>query len=351
MVGAGAVLREGHGFGGHEDLSGCGSAVPASVPVVGAASHYMPQASISSTHSSAKPPDRGTADGLSDGRRCQWRAIASGVFERVCERGKRVGVERALRVVLVDVNDEVVKAWRSAFADTPEVEIRQGSLLDVDVDAWVSPTNARGRMDGGVDAVVKRHLGAGVQVRVQREIRARFGASLPVGSAVCVPSGAAVPRYLISTPTMRQSSQNVSETMNVALACAAAFQAVHLQNREKPGSIRSVALVGMGAQTGRVPHGGVRQSGCGRATPCSTTTGSRTTTSCGPRCWGSSTTSREPGPRSGYGSSFPGFPGWLPPAPPRRGPRLRRGPPPGIRWGWPSCSAVVVSRGSRCWVR
>ncbi|MFH8621297.1 ADP-ribosyltransferase domain-containing protein [Streptomyces vietnamensis] len=164
-----------------------------------------------------------------------------------------MGVERALKVVLVDVNDEVVAAWKSAFADTPGVEIRQGSLLDVDVDAWVSPTNARGRMDGGVDAVVKRHLGAGVQVRVQRAIRERFGGSLPVGSAVCVPSGAAVPRYLISTPTMRQSSQNVSDTMNVALACAAAFQAVHLQNLAKPGSIRSVALVGMGARTGQVP--------------------------------------------------------------------------------------------------
>lgn len=164
-----------------------------------------------------------------------------------------MGVERALKVVLVDVNDEVVAAWRSAFADTPGVEIRKGSVLDVDVDAWVSPTNARGRMDGGVDAVVKRHLGAGIQVKVQRAIRERFGGSLPVGSAVCVPSGAAVPRYLISTPTMRQSSQNVSETMNVALACAAAFQAVHLQNRAKPGSIRSVALVGLGARTGQVP--------------------------------------------------------------------------------------------------
>ncbi|MFE7586906.1 ADP-ribosyltransferase domain-containing protein [Streptomyces gardneri] len=164
-----------------------------------------------------------------------------------------MGVERALKVVLVDVNDEVVAAWRSAFADTPEVEIRQGSLLDVDVDAWVSPTNARGRMDGGVDALVKRRLGAGIQVRVQRAIREGFGGSLPVGSAVCVPSGAAVPRYLISTPTMRESSQNVSDTMNVALACAAAFQAVHLQNRAKPGSISSVALVGMGARTGRVP--------------------------------------------------------------------------------------------------
>ncbi|MEU8840563.1 ADP-ribosyltransferase domain-containing protein [Streptomyces roseus] len=158
-----------------------------------------------------------------------------------------------LRVVLTDVNERVVEAWRAAFADTPGIEIRRGSILDEDVDAWVTPTNSRGRMDGGVDAAVKRHLGPGIQLRVQRAIRDRFDGSLPVGSAVCVPSGAAVPRFLISTPTMVESSQNVSATLNVALACAAAFQAVHRQNRETPGSIRSVALVGMGAQTGRVP--------------------------------------------------------------------------------------------------
>ncbi|HEY9369607.1 macro domain-containing protein, partial [Streptomyces sp.] len=162
-------------------------------------------------------------------------------------------VEPALRVVLTDVNESVVGAWRAAFADTPGVEIRRGSILDEDVDAWVTPTNSRGRMDGGVDAVIKRHLGAGIQLRVQRAIRDRFAGRLPVGSAVCVPSGATVPRFLISTPTMVQSSQNVSDTLNVAMACAAAFQAVHRQNRQVPGSIRSVALVGLGAQTGRVP--------------------------------------------------------------------------------------------------
>ncbi|MEU9992963.1 macro domain-containing protein [Streptomyces sp. NPDC048045] len=158
-----------------------------------------------------------------------------------------------LRVVLTDINSAVVESWRAAFADTPGIEIRKGSILAEDVDAWVSPTNARGRMDGGVDAVIKRHLGAGIQLRVQKAIRSRFAGHLPVGSAVCVPSGAVVPRFLISTPTMETSSQNVSETLNVALACAAAFQAIHQQNREVPGSIRSVALVGMGAQTGRVP--------------------------------------------------------------------------------------------------
>ncbi|MFD0473461.1 macro domain-containing protein [Nonomuraea thailandensis] len=158
-----------------------------------------------------------------------------------------------LKVVLVDVNTQVVQEWLAAFADTPEVEIHKGSLLDQRVDAWVSPTNARGRMDGGVDAAVKRHLGAGIQLRVQRAIRDRFGGSLPVGSAVCVPSGATNPRFLISTPTMVQSAQDVSETLNVAMACAAAFQAVHMQNEREPGSIGSVALVGMGAATGKVP--------------------------------------------------------------------------------------------------
>ncbi|MFE5768554.1 ADP-ribosyltransferase domain-containing protein [Streptomyces sp. NPDC056485] len=158
-----------------------------------------------------------------------------------------------LRVVLTDVNERVVEAWRAAFADTPGIEIRRGSILDEDVDAWVTPTNSRGRMDGGVDAAIKGHLGSGIQLRVRRAVRDRFAGAMPVGSAVCVPSGAAVPRFLISTPTMVESSQNVSATLNVALACAAAFQAVHRQNRKAPGSIRSVALVGMGAQTGRVP--------------------------------------------------------------------------------------------------
>lgn len=162
-------------------------------------------------------------------------------------------VKPQLKVVLRDVNARVVDAWRSAFADTPEVDVANGSILDQRVDAWVNPTNSRGRMDGGVDAVIKRHLGAGIQLRVQRAIRDQFGGSLPIGSAVCVPSGATNPKFLISTPTMAQSVQNVSETLNVALACAAAFQAIHMQNAQEPGSIGSVALVGMGAATGKVP--------------------------------------------------------------------------------------------------
>lgn len=159
----------------------------------------------------------------------------------------------ALKVVLVDINRAVTASWRAAFMDVPEVEIVRGSILRRKTDAWVTPTNAKGSMDGGVDAVVNTHFGGRIQPLVQAEIRKRFGGTLPVGAATCVPTGGVKPQYLISTPTMVRSGEDVSDTLNVALACAAAFQAIHMRNAADPGGIESVALPGLGAATGRVP--------------------------------------------------------------------------------------------------
>jgi O-acetyl-ADP-ribose deacetylase (regulator of RNase III) len=158
-----------------------------------------------------------------------------------------------VKVLLVDVNPKMVRAWQTTLEENPEVDVVLGSMLDQYVSAWVSPTNAQGNMDGGLDAVIKKHFGPPIEAKVKGEIARRHGGFLPVGHAVCVPTGAEVPRYLISTPTMVASSQDISDTLNVALACAAAFQAVHMQNAREPGSVRSVALPGLGANTGRVP--------------------------------------------------------------------------------------------------
>jgi O-acetyl-ADP-ribose deacetylase (regulator of RNase III) len=108
-------------------------------------------------------------------------------------------------------------------------------------------------MDGGLDAAIKAHFGPAIERRVQAEIRRLFGGLLPVGHATCVPTGTTRPSFLISTPTMMASSEDISDTLNVALACAAAFQAVHMQNARAAGSIELVALPGLGANTGRVP--------------------------------------------------------------------------------------------------
>ena len=159
----------------------------------------------------------------------------------------------AAKVVLVDINSKMVAAWRATFEENPEVEIVQGSMLAKEVDAWVTPTNARASMDGGLDGVIKGHFGPAIERRVQAEIRRLHGGLLPVGHATCVPTGTSRPGFLISTPTMAASSEDISDTLNVALACAAAFQAVHMQNSRHGGSIRSVALPGLGANTGKVP--------------------------------------------------------------------------------------------------
>jgi O-acetyl-ADP-ribose deacetylase (regulator of RNase III) len=158
-----------------------------------------------------------------------------------------------VKVVLVDINPKMIKAWRATFEEEPEVAVVPGSMLAQKVDAWVTPTNARASMDGGLDAAIKGHFGAAIERRVQAEVKRCHGGLLPVGHATCVPTGLVEPAFLISTPTMQASSEDISDTLNVALACAAAFQAVHMQNARAAGSITSIALPGLGANTGRVP--------------------------------------------------------------------------------------------------
>ena len=155
-------------------------------------------------------------------------------------------------LTLVDVNPRMVDAWRAVFADEAGVSVVLGSLLAQRADAWVTPTNARAVMSGGVDARVKSHLGPGIQARVRRAVAAAWGDAMPVGAAVCVPTGRLLPSFLVATPTMHGTADDISATLHVALACAAALQAVRAQNLAAPGSIRTVALPGLGAGTGRV---------------------------------------------------------------------------------------------------
>ena len=63
-----------------------------------------------------------------------------------------------ISISLVDLNARLVSEWRDAFAGEPDVAVVHGSMLLQRADAWVTPTNARGSMDGGFDAAVKRVL-------------------------------------------------------------------------------------------------------------------------------------------------------------------------------------------------
>jgi O-acetyl-ADP-ribose deacetylase (regulator of RNase III) len=157
-----------------------------------------------------------------------------------------------MKILIVDINPDVVEACREAFSEFPQIEFVHGSMLEQHTDVWVTPTNSKGNMSGGLDAAIRNHLGEHIQMAVRAEIANNFNGHLPVGRAICIDTKTRPPRYLVSTPTMEGESDDLRRTKNTALACAAAFQAIYQANDLFGEPIDSIAIPGLGAGTGKV---------------------------------------------------------------------------------------------------
>lgn len=92
-----------------------------------------------------------------------------------------------LDLILCDLHEPLVRSWRRAFAKHPEVEIVHGDLIHVAADAYVSPANSFGIMDGGIDIALAARFPL-VESRVQDAIALR-GEPLPVGHCLVVDTG------------------------------------------------------------------------------------------------------------------------------------------------------------------
>jgi O-acetyl-ADP-ribose deacetylase (regulator of RNase III) len=156
-------------------------------------------------------------------------------------------------LLLVDLDADLVTAWRAVFAaqiDEGVVDVRRGSLLDVlpDVDAVLTAGNSYGQMDGGVDRAL-----AGYWPDVQRSVWAAIADAYhgyqPVGTANMVATGDAPCRWLVYAPTMRVPMP-LSGGMDIAVHDAfwAALLAV-----SRDATIGSIAAPGFGTGYGRVP--------------------------------------------------------------------------------------------------
>jgi O-acetyl-ADP-ribose deacetylase (regulator of RNase III) len=165
---------------------------------------------------------------------------------------------------LVGVDEPLVAAWRAFCSDLVFVSVVQGSIFDVAADAYVSPANSFGFMDGGVDRHYTQHFGRGVQDNLQRVIAERHHGELLVGQAEIVATGAVSTPFRIAAPTMRVPMVLPAETINPYLAARAVlllikhgvFPAGFAQEGAPIAeSVRSVAFVGMGTGIGQVGPG------------------------------------------------------------------------------------------------
>jgi O-acetyl-ADP-ribose deacetylase (regulator of RNase III) len=159
------------------------------------------------------------------------------------------------RLVLSALDPVLAEAWRRFCGEVELVEVVEGSIVDLSVDAVVSPANSFGFMDGGIDAVYLDRFGRAIQDGVRRAIRERRHGELLVGDALIVPTGDGAIPHLICAPTMRVPMR-LAESVNPYLAARAVFLLVWYgtfpDGAPVHDQVSSVAMPGLGTGVGRV---------------------------------------------------------------------------------------------------
>jgi O-acetyl-ADP-ribose deacetylase (regulator of RNase III) len=152
------------------------------------------------------------------------------------------------RLLLVDRDPRLVRAWQEVFRDVEIVEASVADYFDEPADAMVSPANSFGFMDGGLDLAIRNTLGMEVQRRVQSAIEEKHHGELPVGVAEVVATDDSRWPWLICAPTMRVP-EDISRTVHAYWA----FRAILLAVRRHPQPIRSLVCSGLGTGVGGMP--------------------------------------------------------------------------------------------------
>jgi O-acetyl-ADP-ribose deacetylase (regulator of RNase III) len=157
------------------------------------------------------------------------------------------------RVLLVDRDPRLVRAWGEVFRQVDVVEARAADYFDEPADAMVSPANSFGIMDGGLDLAIRDTLGVEVERRVRRRIEERHHGELPIGAAEVIPTDDRRWPLLISAATMRVP-ENVAQTVHAYWAFRAVLLAVRQHNDAgTTPPIRTLLCPGLGTGVGGLP--------------------------------------------------------------------------------------------------
>jgi O-acetyl-ADP-ribose deacetylase (regulator of RNase III) len=155
-------------------------------------------------------------------------------------------------IYLVDRNQSMVEAWQEFCGKMDEVTIIHGSVVDdTKWDAFVSPANSFGFMNGGVDLAYSEHYGWDIQRRLQIIIQRDHYGELLVGDCIWLGTGDKKVPFMFSAPTMRVPVQLEKETVNPYLATRAVLMCYQSMLVDK-NKIKSIAFPGMGTGIGGV---------------------------------------------------------------------------------------------------
>lgn len=130
-------------------------------------------------------------------------------------------------------------------------EVLESDVFDVECDAFVSPANSFGFMDGGIDDCYRKMF-PGAEAYVKHLIRSVSDGELPVGKAISATLTAGSHKTcnrLIVAPTMRVPALDLNGTPNAYLATKAAVALARQRG------VQVLAIPGMGTGPGRLDKG------------------------------------------------------------------------------------------------
>ncbi|MEM3546993.1 MAG: macro domain-containing protein [Candidatus Bathyarchaeia archaeon] len=123
-----------------------------------------------------------------------------------------------------------------AYIKGVKIEVKHGSLLELEVDAIVNPANSMLIMGGGVAGAIKRAGGEEIEKEAVKN------APIPIGKAIVTTAGRLKAKNVIHAPTMERPGPTTTE--NVYRAMYATLELAQNMN------FRSIAIPGMGTGVG-----------------------------------------------------------------------------------------------------
>ena len=153
-----------------------------------------------------------------------------------------------MKIYIRDHNENLIDHLKAqTFHPKVIVDAKTADIFENPVDAFVSPANSFGYMDGGIDLYYCQQIGWHLQENIQAAIglSTKFN-ELLIGEALLIYTGNEKAPRMISAPTMRMPGRTSAANVFLATRAAVALAYEH--------GVETLALPGMGTGCGGVPY-------------------------------------------------------------------------------------------------
>jgi len=171
-----------------------------------------------------------------------------------------------VKILLSAREDDLADAWQRYCGGLANVTICRQSILDVECDAVISPSDGFGFLTSGINMRFWAKFGGDVQTRLQELIRTRHEGELLVGRAEIVSTESPQIPFLIAAPIARVPMR-LDGTVHPYLAMRAALLLV--RNERFGGGTHAGECIGSRVSSVAVPGlgtggAGIRPEVCAR---------------------------------------------------------------------------------------